>query len=79
MVHVRSRLSDIQQPLFITHSTLDKSISVESADILYNGVQSEKKEKLIVNKSGHVLTRDLDREEIFERIFQFFNKVLELR
>ena len=77
VTYVKSKLSEILQPLLIVHSTKDKSVSAENADIIYNEVQSEKKEKLIVDQSGHVMTRDLDREEIFERIYQFFNEILE--
>ena len=79
VAYVRSKLSEILQPILIIHSTRDKSISVASADTIFDGVGSEKKEKLVVEQSGHVLTRDLDREEIFERIFQFFSEAIEIR
>lgn len=75
--YVRARLADIRQPLLVVHSTEDRSIPFSNAHTIYDAVSSERKEQLLVHNSGHVLTRDYDREEIFSRIASFFKSVLQ--
>ncbi|MCY3413840.1 MAG: alpha/beta fold hydrolase [Candidatus Heimdallarchaeota archaeon] len=69
--NVRNNLNKITQPLLIVHSTQDKSIPVSNAEKIYISINSDLKEKYIVQQSGHVLTRDLDRDKIFSKILDF--------
>lgn len=53
--NVRMNLNKINQPILIVHSLLDKSVPSRNADIIFDGVSSEIKNKLIVENSGHDL------------------------
>jgi carboxylesterase len=74
--HVRKNLSKIKSPILIVHSRKDNSIPLKNAFEIYNNVNSYIKETLIVNNSGHVLTRDLDKEIIFDKSFDFISTII---
>ncbi|MHA2170870.1 MAG: alpha/beta hydrolase [Candidatus Kariarchaeaceae archaeon] len=74
--HVRKNLSRITQPILIVHSSRDNSVPLKNAFEIYEKVNSKIKEKLIVDNSGHVVTRDLDKEIIFGKSFEFINTII---
>ena len=75
--HVKKRLPLIQQPLLIIHSTKDNVLKPSNAEYIYQHVSSTKKDLLFVHKSGHVLTKDYDKEFIFQKIHEFFLEVIQ--
>jgi carboxylesterase len=72
---VRNNLSKVIQPCLVIHSSKDRSVSLKNADEILANISSKKKDKMVVNNSGHVLTRDFDREEIFTRIYSFISDI----
>lgn len=73
--NMSSNLAKITQPILIIHSKKDFLIPVKNSDKIFKRVGSTIKEKFIVNNSGHVLTRDLDRVIIFDKINQFIKSI----
>jgi esterase/lipase len=51
----KRRLNLITQPVLIFQSELDKTISSESAQIIYNSIKSRQKELIRLQNSGHTL------------------------
>jgi carboxylesterase len=57
LIHMAKKsLYKITCPLLIVQSTDDKAVAQTSADTIFNGVQSERKEKLILHGVPHVCT-----------------------
>lgn len=72
---VRAELNKIKIPLLAIHSRQDHTVPLKALDYLFQKVQSQHREKMIVEDSYHVLTVDFDREKIFARIADFIKKV----
>ena len=70
--NVRINLGKVNQPILIVHSLKDKTVPAKNADIIFDGVSPKVKNKVIIENSGHVLTRDVDRSIIFENIITHF-------
>lgn len=69
--HVSSDLHKITQPIIIFHSQFDQVVPRTAALEIYDKISSATKELVIVEKSGHVLTRDYDSSLIFEQALAF--------
>ena len=76
--NVRLNLAKITQPIIVVHSLKDKMVTPDNANIIFSNVSSEIKSKLIVENSGHVLTRDIDRSLIFEEIITHFKSQISI-
>lgn len=72
---VRAELNKIKMPLLAVHSRQDHTVPLKALDYLFEQVQSQHREKMIVEDSYHVLTVDFDREKIFARIADFIKRV----
>ena len=72
---VRAELDRITMPLLVIHSRHDHTIPLHNVGYLLARVRSTHAEKMIVEKSFHVLTVDYDREAIFARIAHFIQQV----
>lgn len=68
---IKKNLAKITQPILIIHSKGDKSVSIENAKAIYNGVSSTEKKILLLEKSGHVVTKDVEKEKVFEAVADF--------
>ena len=76
---VRSRLGQIEQPMFIVQGRNDTTISPDSGDIILEGISSELKEQHWMEESGHVVILDDEREAIAALTMQFMEKVIVAR
>ncbi|MGD2162414.1 MAG: alpha/beta fold hydrolase [Anaerolineales bacterium] len=68
-------LPAVKRPLLLMHSTHDDFIPIQQMHRIYNAVGSEDKEVFTVDKSGHVISCDAQRELIFQRAAQFIHKL----
>jgi carboxylesterase len=50
-------------------------INTDSANIIYNEVESVKKEIKWYEESGHVITLDKERDQLHEDIYAFLEKL----
>jgi esterase/lipase len=76
---VRQRLARIEQPVLVVQGRNDTTIAPDSGEIILQGVHSEIKEQHWLEKSGHVVILDDEREDIAALTVQFIEKVIELR
>lgn len=73
---VRSRVGAVAQPQLIVHSVLDRTCPVAGARWLARKVGSRDVELCILEKSGHVIPVDVERQVAAERIVSFLDRTL---
>ncbi len=69
--YVKENLVSIKKPVLIMQSYGDRTVSPLSANIIYNSIGSEDKSIIYLHKSGHVITCDNEKEQVFEEIYSF--------
>jgi len=72
MKRVKKSLGAIETPGLIIQAKHDPAVAVESADIIYSGVSSKKKEKIILEKSYHNIAVDIEKERVARAVLDFF-------
>jgi carboxylesterase len=68
---VRESIDMIYAPIFVVQARHDHMINPDSANIIYNGVESPDKQIKWYEESGHVITLDKERDQLHEDIYQF--------
>ena len=72
--YVIKRLKHVKCPTLYVHSKADKLSVPSNVDLVMNNISSEIKNKLIVENASHHLFYDSqDKEQIFNRIYDFIN------
>jgi carboxylesterase len=74
---VRPLLSLVRQPTLIVQGRSDTSVRPEVPDTIYNGIQSSLREKIWMEKSGHCVLLDQERQVIFDMTLRFLERVLQ--
>jgi len=72
---VRANASNINAPFLLIHSEFDDLTSTKSADFIYKNASSKIKAYLKLNNSYHLIVRDNDKRQVFEKTVEFFNKI----
>ena len=75
LAEMRSGLADIKVPILLVHSKMDKSISFENMESIFQALGTVDKSKVGVERSGHVIIREPDREQVFRTTFEFIQRV----
>ena len=68
---VRDHIDMIYAPLFVVQARNDGMINTDSANIIYNRVESPIKEIKWYEDSGHVITLDKEKDQLHEDVYQF--------
>ena len=61
----------VQAPTLILHGALDETCPVEGSAWLEKSLGSADVERHILARSGHVITRDLEVDEVGSRLVEF--------
>jgi len=69
-------LPDISIPVLLIHSKADQGVPFQNLDRYYENIGSKQKSKLVLEKSGHVVTEDIERDVAFHAISDFVKKTL---
>jgi carboxylesterase len=72
---VRQNVDMIYAPTFVVQARHDNMINTDSANIIYNEVESDVKELKWYEESGHVITLDKEKEQLHEDIYQFLERL----
>lgn len=74
---VNGRLEDVYDPLFVAQSGKDEMINPYSANIIYNDTSTDEDDKRLkwYPESGHVLTIDVEKQQLFEELHDFMNQL----
>ncbi|MEJ2411832.1 MAG: alpha/beta hydrolase [Anaerolineales bacterium] len=73
---MRNTLPDVTVPALLMHSRLDIGVPLANLEKIYRaiGTPENLKEKIVLEHSGHVVTRDKDKEIVFSAISNFINE-----
>ncbi len=69
--HVRGDLSEISQPALIMHSKKDHSVKFANSEIVFNSISSKDKRKVDLLNSYHVITVDVEKEQVKDEVIKF--------
>jgi carboxylesterase len=68
---VRNNVDMVYAPIFVVQARHDRMINTESANIIYNEVESIQKDIKWYEESGHVITFDKERDQLHEDVYAF--------
>ena len=68
---VREELPDVTSPILLMHSHNDHTAHPDNAELIHARVSSEDKQLVWLDRGYHVLTLDHDKQEVFERTYEF--------
>ena len=73
---MREALPKVDVPVLLIHSRNDSYVLFESMDLIYNDLENASdKTRLSITESGHVVTRDAARSQVFEAAADFIQRV----
>lgn len=72
---MQNELPQIKVPVMLMQSRQDTTIPSDSMQTIYDALSSRQKEMLWVENSGHVITREPCRQQVFSAATQFIQKV----
>ena len=75
LVEMRAALPDVRVPVLLIHSQNDTYVVPENLERIYAALGTADKEKIYLNGSGHVITRDAAREQVFHAVLEFVRRV----
>lgn len=70
---VKNELRHVKAPILIIQSPRDRVVAPEGAEYLYREIASSVKKMHWLRESDHIVTLDVEREEVFERIAEFLD------
>ncbi|MBU9710916.1 alpha/beta hydrolase [Evansella tamaricis] len=72
---VRGNVDMIYTPTFVVQARHDKMINPDSAKIIYDSVETEKKKLKWYEESGHVITLDKEKDQLHEDVYEFLESL----
>jgi carboxylesterase len=72
---MRQSLAHIRCPVLLAHARADGSVAPESMEMIYAELGTSDKSMFWLEKSGHVVTRDQERQSLFEAAENFIRRV----
>lgn len=67
-------LPEVKIPCLVMQSKAEHTVKPESAQYIYDHLASEKKGLVWYNHSGHILTLDCERDDVFKKIYEFIKE-----
>lgn len=71
---VKTNLNKVQVPILIVHSYGDKTANPMSANIIYKKIGSKDKSIIYLHKSGHLVTCECEKEQVFDEVYNFIKR-----
>ncbi|MFC3041349.1 alpha/beta hydrolase [Virgibacillus xinjiangensis] len=72
---VREEIDTIYAPAFVVQARKDEMINTESANYIYDQIESDKKDLKWYEESGHVITMGKEKEQLHEDIYEFLESL----
>jgi carboxylesterase len=69
------RLGHVTAPLIVMQSKNDHVVPADNPEIIINGVSSSIKQLVWFEESYHILTWDVEKDEVARKIIEFFDKL----
>lgn len=71
---VRRELPRVSVPVLVLQGRRDRTVPVRSAQEIYDRVSSADKALVWLDHSGHCLTEDIERHEVWQRVYEFIQE-----
>lgn len=68
---VRNDVDEVLDPILVVQAEKDEMIDPQSANYIYENVDSDEKQIKWYANSGHVITIDKEKEQVFEDVYAF--------
>jgi carboxylesterase len=75
LAEMRRALPQVNVPVLLVHSRQDSGVLPENMQQIYNHLGTSDKQMLWVENSGHVITREPERQLVFEAAHSFIQRV----
>jgi len=72
---VKDNIDTIYTPTFVVQARKDEMINTDSADYIYDHVETDEKQIKWYEESTHVITLDKEKEQLHEDIYHFLEKL----
>ncbi|WP_221566843.1 carboxylesterase [Alkalihalobacillus sp. TS-13] len=72
---VRDNIDMVYTPTFVAQARHDEMINTDSANIIYDFIESDQKDLKWYEESGHVITLDKEKEQLHEDVLNFLNSL----
>lgn len=69
--YTRSELNKITAPALLLHSRHDRTIHFSNLQYIYDHIASRQKQMVVLQDSYHVISIDIEKEIVFEKIHSF--------
>ncbi len=76
LAEMRAALPNLRKPVLLMHSRKDGGVAPENMPKIYAQVGSAEKDMVWLEKSGHVVTRDVEKEIVFRAVDEFIRGVM---
>jgi carboxylesterase len=70
---IKGELKKISNPILIIYSSKDNAIDEKGIKLIEDNVSSVKVEKVILNKCGHNITIECEKEKVFKDVIEFLS------
>ncbi len=70
----RAKLPQVTCPVLVMHARNDHTVAPWNAELIYNGVGSTDKSIVWLERSYHVITLDLERDDVFRHTLEFIKE-----
>lgn len=71
MQEVRAHLPEVTVPLALIYSRADRTVPFDNLRQVAEGVRSADVVQRVLERSGHVLTQDVERETVYDWVWEF--------
>lgn len=71
----KKQVDEVIEPILVIQAEQDKMIDPQSANYIYEHVDSDEKDIKWYHESGHVITIDKEKEQVFEDVYQFLESL----
>ncbi len=74
MGHTRRRLQQVETPLLLIFAKHDQVVTLDALDYIWQRVTSRSKQRLILERGGHIITEDYDQAIACAAILEFLQR-----
>ncbi len=69
----RKTVKEITSDTLVVAARNDNTVPLSAAEFIYNNIRSERRKLLIFEKSGHVLSNDVEKEDVTRAVIEWLN------
>lgn len=67
-------LPSVTAPTLLVHAVDDPTVSIANLDYIYERIASAEKRKVRLERGGHVITEDVDKEKVYQEVIDFLGE-----